>query len=157
MKQAATNYFYFVLAASALSNFIKIFFPTADYIFGIVLALVCFVLSVYLFFSRYEDGRRVQIFLVIFFALSVILLLIELFSIEYPDLMEQPGYVPPDEYYERHQDMLTPPNSVLVFMYYFNIVSRGIYTINSIIFAVYFGLKLFKKKKDNTFGNSMPS
>ncbi len=142
IKKIFVYYLPFILGASLLSNFFKIFFPTSDYIIGVVLGLLCFALSAYLFYFHNEDSKKMNILFVVFFAVSIILIAIELFSLSYPELVPLPSYN--DPHYEPNQGFLKMPHSLKVNIYYFDIISRVVYIFNSAAFTLYFSLKLAK-------------
>ncbi len=143
-KKLFNNYLMLIIVISLLSNFIKMFFPTTDYLIGVVLCLTCLALNVYMFAFRYEENKKIQIISLAFFALSFILLILELISMEYPALKTYP--FEPDSY-PRHQ--ITTPYSLLLFAHYANLSLRIVSIINSIGFATYFGLKIVKNGKAN--------
>ncbi len=144
VKEAFTKYYLIIICISLVSNFIKFFVPSTDYAIGIALVIACFVLNVFLFAFKNKENRQMNIMALSFFVLSVILLSLELVSLDYPILNDGPRNIGANEYYEPHSDMLSLPNSALMFIYHSTIVLKIVYIINCVCFSVFFGVKAIK-------------
>ncbi len=145
IKRAYEHYYFFILCISVLSNFFKMFFPTSDYIFGVALCLACFALNVYLLVFRDNEGEKLQLLIILFFILSILLLAVELISLEQP--IPSHGYTA--TYRGPHQNKFTLPYPTLLFIYNFNIIWRVICMVNSVAFSVYYTTALLKQKSIN--------